>query len=60
MNNQEIAERIADLCCERNGRTARAVQSFVEEVVLPKHVDSYTLKEMEKYIFEYLEKKRRE
>ena len=60
MNNKETAERIADLCCERNGRTARAVQCFVEEVVLSKHVDSYTLKEMENYIFEYLEKNRKE
>ena len=59
MDNREASELLADLYCERTGRTACAAQIFIASAVLPPGTKTYTLKNMETYIFEYLEANRR-
>jgi hypothetical protein len=60
MDNREIAERLSELSCERNGKTALAARLFILSSFLYGNGSGYTMKEMETDIFEYLEANRKE
>ncbi len=56
MDNREIAHNLAYICYyPTEDDKDRAVQLFVETVVLPWNVKDYDMPIMEKYIFDYLE-----
>jgi hypothetical protein len=56
MNNAEIAKKLSEVVYMpvKDGSFEFAVQLFLEEVVLPSDVSSYTQQGMEDYILKYL------
>jgi hypothetical protein len=60
MNIEKMAKLIASFCYkskESDNDPEFAAQIFIENLVLPKEVDSYTEDKMEKYILQFLSKK---
>ena len=59
MNNKTIAELLANLCYKpkQNYSGEFAAQLFVEKVVLPDEIGSYTEKDIEELILGYLNRR---
>lgn len=59
MTNEQIAKILAELAYKNNDSDEDfAVQLFIEEMVLPEHVEDYSEKSMEEYILAKLEETR--
>ena len=56
LTDENVAQELAELCYANSNRETFPMQLFIEALVLPKNVGSYTEEEMKKYIFMFMKR----